>query len=50
MPFKSQLFPGIYHIRNVSYGSHVVLYNDDEPTSLFSDVLEGDKVGPKVRP
>lgn len=62
MPFKSQLLPGIYHIRNAGYNSHAVLYNDDEPTSLYSDVLrdpnvtedpsvpvvEGKKAGPKV--
>lgn len=49
MLFKSQLSPGIYYIQNVSYNSHAVLYNDDEPTNLYSDVLQGDKVGPKVR-
>lgn len=50
MPFKSQLFPGAYHIRNAHYKTHAVLHNDDEPTDLYSDILEGKDVGPVVRP
>ena len=46
--FKSQLLPGIYHIRNVHYDNHAVLHNDNEPNDLYSDVLDGKDAGPRV--